>query len=39
MRRIWYVTAQRCCLRFIVAEPPCMKGEIQCLWFVIGWQR
>ncbi len=37
--RVWYLTAKRCRLfRVIRAEPPCWKGEVQFLWFVIGWE-
>lgn len=35
----WFVWAEVASVRWVSAEPPCMKGEIQIGRMVIGYQK
>ncbi len=36
----WFMSLNHfCAVRFIKAEPPCMKGELQVGYWLIGWQK
>lgn len=35
----WLMFVQGSRWRYLPAEAPCWKGELQCWRFVMGWQR
>lgn len=39
MLPVWVMVLRVPRFRFIRAEPPCMKGEIQIGWLLVGWAR
>jgi hypothetical protein len=37
-RRVWILIPTAFRVKYIKADPPCMKGEINMGWITIGWQ-
>jgi len=38
-KNFWLLILREFNFRFISAGKPCLKGELQLGWFLIGWQR